>query len=236
MKLKTGDKINAQTANWSFKGNVVKSFDAHIGKSVPLYKETHNLYLYLSDFFLQNNSKIIDVGCSTGAFLKSLKRRHINNKKKITYIGIDTVSEMIRHAKKNNTGIKFLMKDVLKYNLKNSSIISSFYTLQFISPKHRQEVINKIYNSLNWGGAFFFIEKVRAPDARFQDYLNQVYLEYKISQGYSSDEIINKSKSLKGILEPFSSEGNLGILKRAGFKDIITVFKYACFEGFLAIK
>ena len=55
MKLKTGDKINAQTANWSFKGNVVKSFDAHIGKSVPLYKETHNLYLYLSDFFLQNN-------------------------------------------------------------------------------------------------------------------------------------------------------------------------------------
>ena len=62
----------------------------------------------------------------------------------------------------------------LKYNLNNSSIISSFYTLQFISPKHRQETINKIYNSLNWGGAFFFVEKTRASDARFQDYLNQV--------------------------------------------------------------
>ena len=145
MKLKTGDKINAQTANWNFDGKVVKSFDSHIGKSVPLYKETHNLYLYLSDFFLQNNSKIIDIGCSTGVFLKSLKSRHIKNKKKITYIGIDTVPEMIRHAKKKNKGIKFLIKDVLKYNLNNSSIISSFYTLQFISPKHRQETINKIY-------------------------------------------------------------------------------------------
>ena len=236
MKLKAGDNINTQNANWSFKGNVAKSFDKHIGKSVPLYKETHNLYLYLSDFFLQNNSKIIDIGCSTGVFLKSLKHRHIKNKKKITYVGIDTVSEMIKHAKKNNIGIKFLKSDVLKHNLKNSSIISSFYTLQFISPKHRQEIINKIYASLNWGGAFFFIEKVRAPDARFQDYLNQVYLEYKISQGYTSDQIINKSKSLKGILEPFSSQGNLGLLKRAGFKDITTVFKYACFEGFLAIK
>jgi tRNA (cmo5U34)-methyltransferase len=27
----------------------------------------------------------------------------------------------------------------------------------------------------NWGGAFFLFEKVRAPDARFQDYAVQVY-------------------------------------------------------------
>ena len=30
--------------------------------------------------------------------------------------------------------------------------------------------------------------------------------------------------------------GNLDLLKRAGFVDIMTVFKYICFEGFLAIK
>ena len=45
-----------------------------------------------------------------------------------------------------------------------------------------------------------------------------------------------KSNSLKGVLEPFSTSGNLSLLKRAGFKDIMTVFKYGCFEGFLAIK
>lgn len=86
------------------------------------------------------------------------------------------------------------------------------------------------------GGAFFLIEKVRGSDARFQDILNQVYIEYKLSKGYSSTEIINKGRSLKGILEPFSTKGNVDLLKRAGFKDIITIFKYACFEGFLAIK
>ena len=87
-----------------------------------------------------------------------------------------------------------------------------------------------------WGGAFFFVEKVRGSDARFQDILNQVYLEYKLSKGYSPTEIINKSRALKGILEPFSTRGNIDLLKRSGFKDIITIFKYACFEGFLAIK
>ena len=61
-------------------------------------------------------------------------------------------------------------------------------------------------------------------------------MEYKIDQGYTSDEIISKSRSLKGILEPFSTKGNRDMLKRAGFVDILTVFKYGSFEGFLAIK
>ena len=36
-----------------------------------------------------------------------------------------------------------------------SCIISSFYTIQFISPKKRQNLIDKIYKSLNWGERFF---------------------------------------------------------------------------------
>ena len=71
---------------------------------------------------------------------------------------------------------------------------------------------------------------------RRQDYLNQFYIDYKIAKNYSANEIISKGKSLKGVLEPFSSKGNLDMLKRAGFKDVTTIFKYACFEGFLAIK
>ena len=50
------------------------------------------------------------------------------------------------------------------------------------------------------------------------------------------DNIIAKSRSLKRILEPFSTQGNIDLLKRAGFKDYITIAKYLCFEGFLAIK
>jgi tRNA (cmo5U34)-methyltransferase len=38
------------------------------------------------------------------------------------------------------------------------------------------------------------------------------------------------------VLEPFSTQGNLDMLKRAGFVDVMTIMKYVCFEGFLAIK
>jgi tRNA (cmo5U34)-methyltransferase len=61
-------------------------------------------------------------------------------------------------------------------------------------------------------------------------------LSINLNNGYTPDEIMGKSKSLKGILEPFSTQGNLDLLKRAGFVDFMTVMKYVCFEGFLAIK
>ena len=236
---KTGDNIFKKNSNWDFKGDVYKNFDSHINKSVPLYNETHNLYLKLSDFFLQENSNILDIGCSTGTFLSKVYERHSKNNKNLNFIGVDSVDEMIKFCKKKNKNkknIKFINRKIEDYKLRKCCIISSFYTIQFISPKKRQELINKIFRGLNWGGAFFLIEKVRGSDARFQDILNQVYIEYKLSKGYSSTEIINKGRSLKGILEPFSTKGNVDLLKRAGFKDIITIFKYACFEGFLAIK
>ena len=86
------------------------------------------------------------------------------------------------------------------------------------------------------GGGFIWFEKVRAPDARFQDMSTTIYNDFKIGNGYNAEEILNKTSSLKGVMEPFSTNGNIELLKRAGFVDITTVFKYVCFEGFLAIK
>jgi len=86
------------------------------------------------------------------------------------------------------------------------------------------------------GGAFILFEKVRAPDARFQDIMQTLYTDYKLEQNYTPEEIISKTRSLKGILEPFSTQGNLDLLKRAGFVDVMSVYKYICFEGFIAIK
>ena len=37
-------------------------------------------------------------------------------------------------------------------------------------------------------------------------------------------------------VEPFSTQGNLDLMSRAGFVDINTILKYICFEGWLAIK
>jgi len=237
MKKKLGNNIISRSRHWSFSGKIVKKFDEHILQSIPFYLEVQELYLFLSDFFIQNNSEIIDIGCSTGTFLEKLAFKNKKNPKKIVFEGYDCSNEMISFCKKKkNFNIKFFKKDINKVDFNNSCLVMSFYTIQFIEPKFRQKLIDNIYSGLNWGGAFFFVEKTRGSDARFQDILNQIYIDYKLTRNFKPDEIINKSRSLKGVMEPFSNQGNIDMLKRAGFKDIETVFQYGPFKGFLCIK
>ena len=119
---------------------------------------------------------------------------------------------------------------------KRNDIVISMFTIQFISPSIRQEIINHIYQSLVWGGAFFFFEKINGEDARFHEILMQNYEDYKIANGYSIDEIKTKQLSLRSVLKPFSEQGNLDLLKRSGFEDIQPIFQYGLFKGFFAVK
>jgi tRNA (cmo5U34)-methyltransferase len=232
-----GDSIVARNAAWSFEGDVAQTFDDHVSKSIPLYFEGHDLCAKISDYFLSDGSLCYEIGCSTGELTQRMAER--NAGKDARFVGIDPVPEMIAEARKKCADFdkaEFVEGDVIEFELEPADLIVCYYTIQFIRPKFRQTVINKMYQALNWGGGLLLFEKVRANDARFQDMMTSLYTEYKLDRGYDSDEIVAKSRSLKGILEPFSTKGNVDQLKRAGFVDIISVQKYVCFEGFLAIK
>jgi len=230
----TGDNIVAENANWKFSGDMVKKL--HVSKSVPLYREGHDLILKISDYFIKDDSICYELGTSTGVLSYKLAERFKNRGAK--FIGIDIEEDMISLAKKRYIlpNLDFTLGDILEFEYRASDFITSYYVVQFIRPSYRQLLIDKIYKTLNWGGAFLYFEKVRAPDARFQDIMTGIYNEYKLEQGYSPDEIIQKSRSLKGVLEPFSTQGNIDMLKRAGFVDIMSVAKFGPFEGILAIK
>tara|TARA_B100000787_G_C16131323_1_gene267506 strand:+ start:31 stop:756 length:726 start_codon:yes stop_codon:yes gene_type:complete len=234
-----GDNINTQDSNWKFSGETVVNFNEHVKKSVPLYIKGHELTCNLSKFFVKNDSIVYEIGCSTGVLTNKLSDAN-NLKSNAQFIGIDVEKDMINYANLNLTdnkkNISFKHANINSVKLKKSDLVVCYYTIQFISPSERQQVIDKLFESLNWGGALIMFEKVRAPDARFQDIINTLYLNYKLDQGYSGENIISKMMSLKGILEPFSTQGNIDLLKRAGFKDIVSIQKYLSFEGFLAIK
>jgi tRNA (cmo5U34)-methyltransferase len=232
----SGDKIEAKNANWKFNGSMVDHFEEHVRKSVPLYSEGHELITKLSDYFVKDDSICYELGSSAGTLSNKLAQHHSFRGAK--FIGIEIEEDMVKKADElyNASNLAFVCDDMNTMALEKADLIVSYYTIQFIHPKLRQQLIDKIYNRLNWGGAFIMYEKVRANDARFQDIISNLYMEYKLDQGYEPKEIIAKAKSLKGVLEPFSTEGNIDMLKRAGFVDILSVQKYMNFEGFLVIK
>ena len=232
-----GDGLAAGNAKWVFSGDVSKHFDVHVGKSVPFYHEGHKLVEGLSDFFLGDGSLCYEIGCSTGTLIALLAQHHAG--KSARFVGIDIEPDMCAQARGRCDplpNVEIIDADSTTYPFEQADLIIAYYTLQFVPPKYRQSLLNRLYCSLNWGGAIILFEKVRAPDARFQDIMTQLYLDYKIEMGYQAGEIIGKTRSLKGVLEPFSTRGNLELLSRAGFSDVMTVMKNVCFEGFLAIK
>lgn len=237
IKENAGDSIKVENAGWTFAGEVSKNFEAHIARSVPFYHEGHELIAEISDFFLHDDSVCYDLGCSTGKLAHMLAERH--SRKKAKFLAVDKEKDMAAKAKTECGGLKnvvILHSDLLDIELEKADLIISYYTMQFIHPKNRQVMFNRIFEALNWGGGFLLFEKVRGPDARFQDMMTSLYTDYKTENGFTGDEIITKGRSLKGVLEPFSTKGNLDLLARAGFADVMTVMKYICFEGFLAVK
>lgn len=235
-----GDGLSADRGNWKFSGEVVDSFDDHVSKSVPLYSEGHELICDMSDFFIKPDSVCYEVGCSTGALTLKLAN-HNRGKPGASFIGIDIEADMIAKAKIKaanhpDLNASFITEDALDSDFQPADLVVCYYTVQFVRPAVRQALINKLYNTLNWGGALLLFEKVRGADARFQDILTTLYNDYKLRRGYTPEEIVSKTRSLKGVLEPFSTQGNIDMLRRAGFVDVNTIQKYLCFEGFLAIK
>tara|TARA_Y100000389_G_scaffold203786_1_gene253464 strand:- start:4899 stop:5612 length:714 start_codon:yes stop_codon:yes gene_type:complete len=233
-KIKIDKKISSLRSNWKFDKKVVNNFEQHINSSVPFYRISHDLTLKMSDFFIKDKSIYYDLGCSKGNLLKDIQNRH--SKKNFKLIGIDESKEMIKSAQNKTKKIKLHCKNLVNFNYEKSDFITSLYTLQFVQPKFRQKLINKLYSSLNWGGGLILFEKIRGNDARFQDILNFSYFDYKTEQNLSAIEILNKEISLRSVLEPYTIKTNIDFLKRAGFKDVMPISQYLCFVGFLAIK
>lgn len=232
-----GDNIKVNLSQWEFNEKVALVFDDHVKKSVPLYLDGHELILKISDFFIRKNSICYDIGCSTGTLIRKLAEYHYS-KEDTHFIGLEKEDAMLKESPHgtNQENWELICCDACEHSFKQSSLVISYYSLQFMQQEYRLQIIKKIYNSLQKGGAFILYEKVYASNAMFQDILNGTYLDFKLSNGYSFNEIHAKSLSIRGILLPNTTDDNINMLKDAGFKEVTIIMKYCNFEGIIAIK
>ena len=226
---------DSEPGNWNFRNGVAGVFDSHVRRSVPGYDLAHDVVIKMSDHFLREGDRCVDIGCSTGTLLNLLAKRH--SKKNLELYGVDIESEMIKEALNNRNFSNINYEEVSLFEaVLTGSMVIAVFVIQFLHPRIRQNAIDKIYRELDWGGGFFMFEKVRGSDARFNDIMMSCHWEWKREQGFSDEEIIGKWRSLKGVMEPFSEAGNIDMMRRAGFEDVETIWKWGPFQGFLAIK
>ena len=233
------DKVFNKTISkqFEFDEEVASVFDDMLDRSVPFYKEMQRLSIVFANNFLENGSKVYDLGCSTGTTLIELSK---SCNKTLNLIGIDSSEAMLELASKKSKAfgvdIDFICSDIFDVNLKGAKVIFSNYTLQFIRPLQREKLIKKIYDSLEDGGIFIFSEKLVSQNSILNKQFIDEYYSFKKTQGYSEFEISQKREALENVLIPYTEDENNKMIKDAGFSHCELVFKWVNFATFIAIK
>jgi tRNA (cmo5U34)-methyltransferase len=232
-----GDDIQLPSRRWSFGRGTAAHFDQHVAKSVPGYHDGHALVEELSDFFVADGGRIIEVGCSTGALISRLAHRH--EAMNAEFLGVDVVDDMVEVARdrcSDQGNVHIEIVDARRVDYTDACLVVLYYTLQFIPLWQRGALLERIRREMRLGGGLVLFEKTRLPNGMLQDMCNQVYDTYKLARGFTAEEVLGKTRSLRGVLEPSTSAENMALLRRAGFSEPHVLYRQLAFEGILAVK
>jgi len=222
---------------FEFDEEVAAVFDDMLARSVPFYDESQKITEFFVNKNIKDGSIIYDLGCSTASLLININRKL---KVDATLIGLDNSDAMLERAKKKceafHADIRLENADILSYEYKKADVFISNYTLQFIRPLVREELVKKISDATNKEGVFIFSEKVISHHSKLNKELIECYYDFKKTQGYSEYEIVQKREALENVLVPYSEEENIKMALNSGFSHCEVIFRWANFATFIAIK
>ena len=236
--MKDREKTTHNLANDFTFAHRPEGFDNHIDSSIRNYSTLHDDIVKMSKYFVENNTSVVDIGCSTGKTLGAMYDQNHSFAPNVSYQGIDYADGFVESMKKRMVdypSINLYQADVRDVEFSNCSMITSIFTLQFMPHKDRQSVLNNIYKGLNPGGAFIFAEKTYSCNPKVQDILTFMYYDFK-RESFTTDDIMDKEHSLRSMLKPNTWTELKEMMRVAGFENVQPFWQNHLFVGAVAIK
>ena len=123
----------------SYYDELAESYDAW--HEQPYYRKLEELEAKEVNKYINNNSRILDIGCGTGRILKRILKtnpelKKINNLEGGCFVGIDSSKEMIKKVEKKIKGQFFTMDvDNIQMASENFDVVYSFKAFShFLNP------------------------------------------------------------------------------------------------------
>ncbi len=230
----------ANIADFSFDAQVADVFPDMIERSVPGYRAIITMIETLTEHYAQPGSNLYDLGCSLGAATLSMARGV--NAEDCTIIAVDNSATMVERCRKaveqNHTcaGVLVVEGDMVTTKITNASVVVLNFTLQFIPPEQRGQLLEKIANGMLPGGVLILSEKVVFKDDHLNGLLVDIHHDFKRAHGYSDLEISQKRNALENVLIPETIATHRERLLKAGFTSVDVWFQCFNFMSMLAIK
>lgn len=217
-----------------FSFDTIDNFDQHIDISIPGYQNLIEHIVNISTYFVKEDSIIYDLGCSTGKLMKLLKDKNDNLTPPASFIGIDKSKNLIEQFKREDN-IYLENEELKEFKFQSCSMATSIFTLQFLDHNLRLDLLKRVRRSLVEGGALIVAEKNYIDNGFIQDIYNFTYYDFK-RENFSHEEILEKQKDLRHIMQPNSIEQNEQIFKYAGFEKVFPFWQSLQFKAWILIK
>lgn len=223
-------------ADFNFGAATARVFDDMLNRSVPLYQEIQRMTVELACRFAQRETRVYDLGCSTGTTLLHLTRAC--GDLGLEFIGVDNSEAMLERAREKLAGVRCVLTlaDIDSLQPENASVILLLLTLQFIRPVRRAALIRRLATGLVNGGALIVVEKTVSSDSVLNRVFIEHYHQFKMRQGYSMLEVARKREALENVLVPFRLGENLELLHDNGFEVAEIFFRWYNFAGIVALR
>lgn len=232
----------AQVPDFTFNEDVVRVFPDMIKRSVPGYPTIVENTGVLAAQFAQANSTLYDLGCSLGAVTQAM-RRHVSHSG-CKVIAVDNSTAMVERCREHLNAqdamfqellpVDVIEADILNLPLQPTSLVALNFTLQFIAPEQRLELLQNIRSALLPAGALILSEKLRFNDPAEHNLLHELHLAFKRANGYSELEISQKRRAIEKVMLPDSLEEHRERLYSAGFSEVVVWFQCFNFASLIA--
>lgn len=224
--MKTKDKIFEDPlyniVDFEFDNKVANVFEDMLKRSIPGYSSIIATVGMLTKLYSQPNSNYYDLGSSLGASALAMRRNVVHPNCRV--IAVDNSEAMVNRSKdiigmdNSPTPIDIFCDDIRNFKIENAAVVVLNYTLQFISPKNRDKIVQNIFNGMKNGGILILSEKIIFEDAELNERQISRYHNFKRLNGYSDIEISKKKEALENVLIPDSVETHKKRLLNSGFK------------------
>ncbi|MCC2615551.1 carboxy-S-adenosyl-L-methionine synthase CmoA [Aestuariibacter halophilus] len=229
-----------EVEDFRFDQRVAEVFPDMIQRSIPGYTTIIDGIGQLAARFSQPDSALYDLGCSLGGASLSMGRYVSTDGCRI--IGIDNSQPMVERCRlhveafKTPTPVTVVCQDILDVDFEPASVIVMNFTLQFVEPEVRQDLLQRLYDALLPGGLLILSEKVNHPHPCTNDAWVDLHHEFKRRNGYSELEISQKRTALENVMRLDSLQTHLDRLTRLGFEQPSVWFQCYNFLSMMAIK
>ncbi len=227
-----------------FNENVARVFPDMLRRSIPGYAASIEAIGSLAARYVRAGTNCYDLGCSLGA--ATLAMRQGIREPACRIVAVDSAPAMIARCREviaeddrlngPETDVDVVEGDIRDISFVNASMVVLNYTLQFVEPGDRGELLRNICEGMNDGGVLVLSEKVADENPEMETLLVELHHEHKRRNHYSDLEIARKRAALENVLVPETVATHRERLSNAGFSHSAVWLRYFNFVSIIAIR